>query len=476
MQGKGDVKVKKKTGITDTTLRDAHQSLLATRMKTEDMLPIIEKMDAVGFHSVEVWGGATFDTCLRFLSEDPWERLRLLKKRFKKTPLQMLLRGQNLVGYRHYPDDVVEAFVKKAVDNGISIMRIFDALNDPRNMEKAFEAAKKAGAHVQGTVCYTISPVHDLEHYGRVAKSLKDMGADSLCLKDMAGILSPKACYDIVKLWKEEVGLPVQIHSHYTSGMASMAYLKGIEAGADVVDCAISSMSLASSQPPDETIVAALRGTPWDTGLDLELLSEIAGYFKEVRKKYAEFDKASPVPDPNVLRYQIPGGMISNFISQLKEQGQLDKLGQVLDEVPRVRKDLGYPPLVTPSSQIVGSQAALNVLTGERYKIVTNEVKDYFRGLYGRPPAPVDPEVQRKVIGDEKPVEKRPADYIEPGLEKARAELGHLYTQEEDVLSYALFPQQARKFLEEKLAKQTGVDFELAEKARENHPAGYYPA
>lgn len=475
MQFKDDVKVRKKTAITDTTLRDAHQSLLATRMKTEDMLPIIEKMDAVGFHSVEVWGGATFDTCLRFLSEDPWERLRLLKKGFKKTPLQMLLRGQNLVGYRHYPDDVVEAFVKKAVDNGISIMRIFDALNDPRNMEKAFEVAKKAGAHVQGTVCYTISPVHDLEHYGRVAEALKDMGADSLCLKDMAGILSPQACYDIVKLWKEEVGLPVQIHSHYTSGMASMAYLKGIEAGADVVDCAISSMSLSSSQPPDETVVAALQGTPWDTGLDLELLSEIAEYFKGVRKKYAEFDKASPVPDPNVLRYQIPGGMISNFISQLKEQGQLDKLRQVLDEVPRVRKDLGYPPLVTPSSQIVGSQAALNVLTGERYKIVTNEVKDYFRGLYGRPPAPVDREVQRKVIGDEKPVEKRPADYIEPGLEKARAELGHLYTQEEDVLSYALFPQQARKFLEEKLAKQTGVDFELAEKARENHPHGYYP-
>ncbi|MBE3520224.1 MAG: oxaloacetate decarboxylase subunit alpha [Firmicutes bacterium] len=470
------MQLKKKVGITDTTLRDAHQSLLATRMKTEDMLPIVEKMDAVGFHSVEVWGGATFDTCLRFLSEDPWERLRLLKKGFKKTPLQMLLRGQNLVGYRHYPDDVVEAFVKKAVDNGISIIRIFDALNDPRNMEKAFEAAKKAGAHVQGTVCYTISPVHDLEHYAKVAKILKDMGADSLCLKDMAGILSPKACYDIVKLWKEEVGLPVQIHSHYTSGMASMAYLKGIEAGADVVDCAISSMSLSSSQPPDETIVAALQGTPWDTGLDLELLTEIAEYFREVRKKYAEFDKASPVPDPNVLRYQIPGGMISNFISQLKEQGQLDKLREVLDEVPRVRKDLGYPPLVTPSSQIVGSQAALNVLTGERYKIVTNEVKDYFRGLYGRPPAPVDPEVQRKVIGDEKPVEKRPADYIEPGLEKARAELGHLYTQEEDVLSYALFPQQARKFLEEKLARQTGVDFDLAEKARQDHPAGYYPA
>lgn len=470
-----DAKAGRRVGITDTTLRDAHQSLLATRMRTEDMVPIAEKMDRVGFYSVEVWGGATFDSCLRFLSEDPWERLRTLKSLFKKTPLQMLLRGQNLVGYRHYPDDVVEAFVKAAVKNGISIMRIFDALNDTRNMAKAIEAAKEAGAHVQATVCYTISPVHDLNHYVSVAKELKAMGADSLCLKDMAGILSPKDAYNIVKRWKEEIGLPVQVHSHYTSGMASMAYLKAIEAGADVVDCAISTMSMSTSQPPVESLVAALKDTEYDTGLDLELLSEIADYFKGIRAKYAKFDNASPVPDAKVLVYQIPGGMISNFISQLKEQGQLDKLPAVLEEVPRVKADLGHPPLVTPSSQMVGTQAVLNVLTGERYKMVTSEVKDYFRGLYGRPPAPVNPEVQKKAIGDEEPIKDRPADHIEPGLKKAKEELGALYTKEEDVLSYALFPAQTKKFLEEQLAKRTGVDFNLLEEAKKNHPAGYVP-
>jgi len=467
--------VRRKVSITDTTLRDAHQSLLATRMKTEDMVPIIEKMDKVGFHSVEVWGGATFDSCLRFLSEDPWERLRTLKKLFKNTPLQMLLRGQNLVGYKHYPDDVVEAFVKAAVKNGISIMRIFDALNDPRNMAKAIEVSKEGGAHVQATVCYTISPVHDLDHYASVARELKKMGADSLCLKDMAGILKPMVAYEIVKRWKEETGLPVQLHSHYTSGMASMMYIKAIEAGADVVDCAISTMSMSTSQPPDETIVAALQGTEYDTGLDLDLLSEIAAYFREVRKKYAEYDKASRVPDANVLRYQIPGGMISNFINQLRQQGQLDKLPQVFDEVPRVKADLGHPPLVTPSSQIVGTQAVLNVLIGQRYKMVTNEVKDYFRGLYGRPPGKVNLKIQKKCIGDEEPIKDRPADHIEPGLEKAKKELGALYTKEEDVLSYALFPQQAKKFLQEQLAKRTKVDYELLEQAEKDHPAGYAP-
>ena len=465
----------KKVGITDTTLRDGHQSLLATRMKTSDMLPIASKMDQVGFHSVEVWGGATFDTAMRFLSEDPWERLVLLRKAFQKTPLQMLLRGQNLVGYRHYPDDVVEAFVKSAIRNGISIMRIFDAVNDVRNMQKAIEVSKSEGAHVQATVCYTISPVHDLKHYVSVATELKRMGADSLCLKDMAGILSPEEAYKIVKAWKDEIGLPVQVHSHYTSGMASMAYLRAIQAGADVVDCAISTMSMSTSQPPDESLVAALQGTEYDTGLDLSLLSEIAEYFKEVRKKYAEFDKASPVPDVNVLRYQIPGGMISNFISQLREQKQIDKLPQVLAEVPRVKEDMGHPPLVTPTSQIVGTQAVLNVLTGERYKMATNEVKDYFRGLYGRPPAPVNLEVQKKVIGDEKPITDRPADHIEPGLKKAKEELGALYTKEEDVLSYALFPPQAKKFLEEQLAKRTGVDYQLLEQSKKDHPKGYVP-
>ncbi len=466
---------KRKVGITDTTLRDGHQSLLATRMKTPDMLPIVEKMDKVGFHSVEVWGGATFDTAMRFLNEDPWERLALLKKGFKNTPLQMLLRGQNLVGYKHYADDVVEAFCKAAIRNGISIMRIFDAVNDVRNMAKAIEVSKGEGAHIQATVCYTISPVHDLRHYVSVARELKKMGADSLCLKDMAGILSPKDVFNIVKAWKDQIGLPVQIHSHYTSGMASMTYLKSIEAGADVLDCAISSMSMSTSQPPDESIVAALEGTPYDTGLDLDLLSEIADYFRDVRKKYAEFDKASPVPDANVLRYQIPGGMISNFISQLREQKQIDKLPAVLAEVPRVKEDMGHPPLVTPTSQIVGTQAVLNVLTGERYKMATNEVKDYFRGLYGKPPANVNTEVMRKVIGNEQAITDRPADHIEPGLKKAKEELGALYSKEEDVLSYALFPPQAKKFLEERLAKRTGVDQQLLEQSKKDNPTGYAP-
>lgn len=467
--------VKKRVRITDTTLRDGHQSLLATRMKTQDMLPIAEKMDRVGFNSVEVWGGATFDSAMRFLNEDPWERLVALKQAFKNTPLQMLLRGQNLVGYKHYPDDVVEPFVKAAIRNGISIMRIFDAVNDVRNMWKAIEVSKNEGAHVQATVCYTISPVHDLKHYVSVAGELKKMGADSLCLKDMAGILAPSKAYDIVKRWKEEIGLPVQVHTHYTSGMGSMAYLKAIEAGADVVDCAISTMSMSTSQPPVESIVAALEGTVYDTGLDLEILSELAQYFQEVRARYAQFDKASPTPDANVLRYQIPGGMISNFITQLREQGQIDKLPAVLEEVPRVKADMGHPPLVTPSSQIVGTQAVFNVLLGERYKIVTNEVKDYFRGLYGKPPAPVDPEIQKKVIGDEEPIKDRPADHIAPGYQKAKEELGHLYTKEEDVLSYALFPPQAKKFLQERLAARTGVDQNLLEQSQKDHPMGYMP-
>lgn len=466
---------RRKVGITDTTLRDGHQSLLATRMRTVDMLPIAAKMDRVGFHSVEVWGGATFDTAMRFLGEDPWDRLVQLKKVFQKTPLQMLLRGQNLVGYRHYPDDVVEAFVKAAIRNGISIMRIFDAVNDARNMWKAIEVSKGEGAHVQATVCYTISPVHDLRHYVSVAAELKRMGADSLCLKDMAGILSPKEAYDIVKSWKDDIGLPVQVHSHYTSGMASMTYLKSIEAGADVIDCAVSTMSMSTSQPPDESIVAALEGTSYDTGLDLTVLSEIADYFREVRGKYAQFDKAAAVPDANVLRYQIPGGMISNFISQLREQKQIDKLPAVLAEVPRVKEDMGHPPLVTPTSQLVGTQAVLNVLTGQRYRMVTNEVKDYFRGLYGKPPGDVNPEVQRMAIGDEEPIKDRPADHIEPGLKKAKEELGALYTKEEDVLSYALFPPQAKKFLEELLARRTGVDYQLLEQSKKEAPTGYVP-
>lgn len=465
----------RKVLITDTTLRDGHQSLLATRMKTEDMLPIAEKMDAVGFHSLEVWGGATFDSCLRFLNEDPWERLRALRQAFKKTKLQMLLRGQNLVGYRHYPDDVVDLFVQKAVENGIDIIRIFDALNDVRNMERAIQAARAAGAHVQATVVYTTSPIHDIAHFVATARTLESMGAHSICIKDMAGILKPFDAYELVKEIKKAVGLPVQIHTHYTSGMASMMYLKAIEAGVDIIDTAMSPLALGTSQPPTESMVATLAGTPYDTGLDLNLLSEIAEYFQKVRKKYAQFDVGTTV-DTNVLRYQIPGGMISNFVSQLAQQNALDKLPQVLEEVPRVRKDMGYPPLVTPSSQIVGTQAAMNILVGERYKMVTNEVKAYMKGLYGRPPGPVNEEVRRKIIGDEAVITGRPADGLEPGLPEARKAVAPYMEKEEDVLSYALFPQQAEKFLQERLAKKTAVDFNLAEEARKNGKVPYYPA
>ncbi|MHB8928397.1 MAG: oxaloacetate decarboxylase subunit alpha [Bacillota bacterium] len=462
-------------GITDTTLRDGHQSLLATRMKTEDMLPIAEKMDRVGFHSLEVWGGATFDTCLRFLNEDPWERLRALRRAFKRTKLQMLLRGQNLVGYKHYPDDVVEAFVKKAVSNGIDILRIFDALNDVRNMEKAIAVGKKAKAHIQGTISYTISPVHDVAHYVKMAKSLADLGSDSICIKDMAGILTPTAAVDLIAELKPAVGLPIQVHAHYTSGMAAMTYLKAVEAGADVIDTSMSSLALATSQPATETMVATLAGTRYDTGLDLGLLSEIAEYFKAVRAKYRQFDVAGSTVDTNVLMYQIPGGMISNFVSQLQQQNALDKLPEVLKEVPQVRKDLGYPPLVTPTSQIVGSQAVLNVLMGERYKMVTNEVKAYIRGLYGRPPGRVDPAVRKKIIGDEKPITHRPADDIKPGLAEAKREIAPLMEKEEDVLSYALFPPNARKFFEERMAARTATDQRLVEEARKESKTGYYP-
>lgn len=459
-----------KVKITDTTMRDGHQSLLATRMRTEHMLPIAEKLDSAGFHSLEVWGGATFDSCMRFLNEDPWERLRVMRRHYK-TPLQMLLRGQNVVGYKHYADDVLTEFIKRAVYNGMDIFRIFDALNDIRNMEKAMEETKKAGGHVQATVVYTISPVHNLEFYIQMAKDLESLGADSIVLKDMAGILSPYAAYDIIKNWKEFLKIPVQLHCHYTSGMASMAYLKAIEAGVDVIDCALSSMALQTSQPATETMVASLQGTPRDTGLDIAHLSELSDYFKEVRKDYASVDSSAKTVDTNVLQQQIPGGMISNFVNQLKEQNALDKLPQVLEEVPRVRADFGYPPLVTPSSQIVGAQAALNVLMGERYKLATNEVKNYMRGYYGRPPAPINEEARKKIIGDEKPIDCRPADLIAPELPKAREEVGAYMQKEEDVISAALFPQVAPKFLQERLAKKIKVDLELAKQGTEFYPA-----
>lgn len=435
-------------GITDTAMRDAHQSLLATRMRTEDLLPIAEKMDSAGYHSLEVWGGATFDTALRFLKEDPWDRLRQLKQRITKTPLQMLLRGQNAVGYRHYADDVVEQFCIKSVDNGMDIFRIFDAVNDTRNMETAIAAVKRAGGHVQGTVCYTVSPVFTADSAVQMARELQQMGSDSLCLKDMAGLLDPLTAYSLIKQIKAAVNLPLALHSHCTSGMADMVYIKAVEAGVDSVDTAISSMSHGTSQPPTESLVATLRGTQWDTGLDLHLLSEIAEYFSHTRRKYAAFESNIFGVDAAVLLHQMPGGMISNMVNQLREQDALDRLPEVLEEMPRVRKDLGYPPLVTPTSQIVGAQSVLNVLSGERYKTVSNEVRQYLAGFYGRPPAPVDEDVRRKVLGDREPITGRPADHIEPELAKAREEIGDLAQSEEDVLSYALFPQVARDFFQ----------------------------
>ncbi len=459
-----------KVKITDTTMRDGHQSLLATRMKTAHMLPVAEKLDNVGFHSLEVWGGATFDTCMRFLGEDPWDRLRVLRRHYK-TPLQMLLRGQNVVGYKHYPDDILVEFIKKTVANGLDIFRIFDALNDVRNMEKAIETVKAEGSHAQATVVYTISPVHNLEFYVKTARELAGMGADSICLKDMAGILAPGPAYDIIRAWKEELGIPVQLHCHYTSGMASMAYLKAVEAGVDVIDCAISTMALQTSQPATEVMVASLRGTPHDTGLSLPLLKEIAGYFKEVRKDYAAFDLAAISADVDVLINQIPGGMVSNFISQLSQAGALDKLDEVMAEVPRVREDFGYPPLVTPTSQIVGTQAVMNVLTGQRYKMATNESKQYMRGYYGRPPAPVNTDARKTIIGDEEPITCRPADLLEPGLPDARAMAAPYMEKEEDVLSVAIFPQVAPGFLQERLAKKLQVDLNLAKESSVFYPA-----
>ncbi len=440
--------------ITETVLRDAHQSLIATRMKTEDMLPIVEKLDNVGYHSLEAWGGATFDSCMRFLNEDPWMRLRKIKDVAKKTPLQMLLRGQNLLGYKHYADDIVEYFVQKAVANGMDIMRIFDALNDARNIETAIKACKKEGGHAQGCICYTISPVHNLELFVKDAKQLESMGADSICIKDMAGLLVPYQAYELVKALKESVKIPIQLHTHYTSGVASMTYLKAIEAGVDVVDCAISPMSMGTSQPPTEPLVATLKGTEFDTGLDLEKLSEIADYFRPLKEKYIEsglLDVKVMGVDVNTLIYQVPGGMLSNLVSQLKQSNALDKYEEVLKEVPRVRADFGYPPLVTPSSQIVGTQAVLNVLTGERYKMVPKESKGVVKGEYGKTPAPISNEIKSKILGDEKPITCRPADLIEPELEKIRDAVKDYIEQDEDILSYAMLPQVAEKFFKQRI-------------------------
>lgn len=440
----------KKIEITDVVLRDAHQSLIATRMRTDDMLPICEKLDQVGYWSLEVWGGATFDACVRFLKEDPWERLRLLKKVLPNTRLQMLLRGQNLLGYRHYADDVVEAFVQKAADNGIDVFRVFDALNDVRNLETAIKAVKKAGKHAQGTICYTTSPVHTSALFVKQAKQMQEMGADSIAIKDMAGLLTPYATYDLVKAIKAEVSLPLVVHSHSTSGLAPLCQLKAVEAGADRIDTAISSFACGTSHPATESQVAALRGTEYDTGLDLELLGEIADYFREVRKKYHQFESEFTREDVSVQISQVPGGMMSNLANQLKEQNALDKIRDVFAEIPKVREDLGYPPLVTPTSQIVGTQAVYNVLSGQRYKTITNEVKRYLQGGYGQAPAAVNVELQKKAIGNEQVHEGRPADLLVDELDKLRLEIGELALSEEDVLTYAMFPDLGKEFLQQR--------------------------
>jgi len=439
-----------KVRLTETVFRDAHQSLLATRMRTRDMLPIAEKLDEVGFFSMEVWGGATFDSCIRYLNEDPWERLRALKLAMPNTSMQMLLRGQNLVGYRHYADDVVEKFVERAAANGVDIFRIFDAVNDIRNMLVAIKAAKKTDSHVQGSVCYTTSPVHTIEQFTKMAVELADLGCDSICIKDMAGLIMPHDAYDLVASMKEAVDVPICLHSHCTSGMAPMSFIFACEAGVDIVDTAISPLGWGSSHPPTESIVASLVGTPYDTGLDLRLLTEIKRYFEKLMEVYAPvFNPIAARVDSNVLVYQVPGGMLSNLVSQLIEQKALDKYDEVLSEIPRVREDLGYPPLVTPTSQIVGSQAVLNVLTGERYKAVPKEVKDYVKGLYGRSPAEINPKIKAEILEDEEPIAVRPADLIPPEYEKMKAEAMDkgLVKKEEDILTYALYPQVAEKFL-----------------------------
>lgn len=433
--------------LTETVLRDAHQSLLATRMRTEDMLPVAHKLDQAGFWSLEMWGGATFDTCLRYLKECPWERLRLLRKAMPKTRFQMLVRGQNIVGYHNYPDDVVERFIAKAAENGIDVFRIFDAMNDIRNMKTAIAAALKAGKLVEGTICYTISPVHSVDYFLRLGDRLAEAGVQIICLKDMGGLLAPYAAFEIIKKLKARIPLPLHLHSHCTAGLAPMSYIMAIEAGADILDTAISPLSQGTSQPATEALVAALQGTVHDSGLDLRLLGEIADYFYTVREKYADFE--SPVNNQvkaDILISQIPGGMLSNLVAQLRQQKAEDKLEAILAEVPAVRKDLGYPPLVTPTSQICGSQAALNVMTGKRYSVVATETRNYVMGLYGEPPGPISEEVKEKVLGKKQPITGRPADLLPPGLEKARIEIGSLGQSEEDVLSYALFPEIAKEF------------------------------
>ena len=438
-----------KIEIMETVLRDAHQCLIATRMKTEDMLPIAAQLDDVGYWSLETWGGATFDATLRFLKEDPWERLRKLRAAMPKTRFQMLLRGQNVVGYHNYPDDIVRAFVERAAANGIDVFRIFDAMNDLRNMRTAIESALKTGKLVEGTVCYTTSPVHSTDYFVHVAEKLAETGVQIICLKDMAGMLSPYAAYEIIKKIKSRVALPLHLHSHCTTGLSPMNYIMAAEAGVDILDTAIAPFSQGSSQPATEQMVAALMGTPHDTGLELSKLWKIADYFYGVRRNYAEFESAvNNQIKTDALISQIPGGMLSNLVAQLRQQKAEDKLDAVLAEMPHVRKDLGYPPLVTPTSQIVGSQAALNVMTGKRYSVVASETRNYMMGLYGEPPGPLDEEIKRKILGKKEPITVRPADLLPPGLEQARKDSAGLARNEEDVLTYALFPEIAKDFFQ----------------------------
>ncbi|WAK00390.1 sodium-extruding oxaloacetate decarboxylase subunit alpha [Methylobacter sp. YRD-M1] len=439
-----------KVHITDVILRDAHQSLIATRLRTEDMLPACAMLDAIGYWSLECWGGATFDACLRFLKEDPWERLSQLKAALPNTPLQMLLRGQNLLGYRHYSDDVVRAFINRAAGNGMNVFRIFDALNDVRNLKTAIEAVKKTGQHAQGTICYTTSPVHDIKSFIALAKDLAALDCDSIAIKDMAGLLTPYAASELVKALTDAVDLPLHLHCHATSGLAEMCQLKAIEAGCRHVDTALSSWSGGTSHPPTEALVTALHGTACDTGLDLAKLQEVNDYFAAVRKKYHRFESEFTGIDTRVHVFQVPGGMISNLANQLRERNALDRINEVYKEIPAVRKDLGYPPLVTPTSQIVGTQAVLNVLTGKRYATITNEVKRYLQGGYGKAPAPVDSELQKRAVGSEELIECRPADLLKPEFEHLRQEIGHLAKNDEEVLIYAMFPDVGKQFLEQR--------------------------
>lgn len=464
---------KKPVKITETILRDAHQSLIATRMTTQEMLPILETMDKVGYHAVECWGGATFDASLRFLKEDPWDRLRQFKKSFKNTKLQMLFRGQNILGYRHYADDVVEYFVQKSIANGIDIIRIFDALNDMRNLECAVKATNKEHGHAQVAIAYTLGDAYTEDYYIAMAKQIEELGASSICIKDMAGLIVPYEATKLVTALKSAVSIPIDLHTHYTSGVGSMTYLKAVEAGCDIIDTAMSPFALGTSQPATEVMVETFKGTPYDTGFDQNLLAEIADYFRPIRDNALESGLLNPKVmgvDIKTLLYQVPGGMLSNLVSQLKEANQEDKYYEVLKEVPLVRKDFGEPPLVTPSSQIVGTQAVLNVLAGERYKMVTKETKALLSGEYGQTVKPFDKAVQKKVIGDKKPITCRPADLLEPELKKIEAEITQWKQQDEDVLSYALFPQVALEFFKYRQAQQTGVDVTIADKKNKVYP------